>query len=132
MNSSNASEEELPVYAVRTREYALRDINAEIVRLAELSSEVTALEWYEELEEAIGGLATLPRRCPRAPEPFHLEMRQLLYQRPGSRIKHRVFFSITDEEVGSPEPPTVWIYHVRHGAARPLTKAQIRQIEAAE
>ena len=72
MSNFNASIE-LPVYAVRIREYARRDINAEIVRLAELSSEDTALAWRQELKEAIGSLATMPRRCLRVPERFHLE-----------------------------------------------------------
>ena len=131
MNSANSSEE-LPVYAVRTREYAKRDIDAEVVRLAEAGSADAAIAWNEELDEAIGGLATLPRRCPRVPEPFHGEVRQLLYQRSGSRVRHRILFRITGEEENALDPPTVTVIHVRHGAARPLTKAQIRQIEAAE
>ena len=132
MNSNNSSDDELPVYAVRLREYASRDINAETVRLAQSVSDDAALAWYKGLIEAIGSLATLPRRCPRVPERFHIEMRQLLYQRPGSRVKHRIFFSIAGEAEGSLEPPTVVIFHVRHGAARSLTQAQLRQIEAEE
>ena len=131
MSNSNASEE-LPVYAIRTREYARRDINAATVRLAELVSDAAALAWSQELKEAIGSLATLPRRCPRVPEPFHGEVRQMLYRRSHSSLVYRVLFRITGEEADSPEPPTIVIIHVRHGAARPLTRAQIRQIEADE
>ncbi len=41
--SNSNSSEELSVYAVRTREYANRDINAAMVRLAELVSDEAAL-----------------------------------------------------------------------------------------
>ena len=131
MSNSNSSEE-LPVYAVRTREYANRDINAAMVRLAELVSDEAALAWRQELREAIGSLATMPRRCPRATEPFHGDVRQMLYRRLHSSLVYRILFRITDEEENAIDPPTVTVIHVRHGAARPLTRAQIRQIEAAE
>lgn len=80
--------------------------------------------------KAIGELATMPRRCPVVPERFQREMRQLLYQRPGSQVKYRILFTITGEQESSPEPPTVTVFHVRHASARPITRTQIREIEA--
>ena len=132
MNRPHSEPDEPTVYALRLREYAVRDINAAYVRFAEEVSEAVANEWHDGLMKAISELATMPRRCPVVPERFHREMRQLLYQRPGSQVKHRILFTITGEQEVSPEPPTVTVFHVRHASARPITRTQIREIEAQE
>lgn len=116
-------------YALRFQERALRDIDAAFVRLAELTSDEIADEWRDGLREAIAGLAASPRRHPLAPERFRREVRHLLYQRPGSRVTYRVLFTVTGEEEGASEGPTVTILHLRHGAAKPLTRAEARQVE---
>ena len=132
MNRSNSEPDEPTTYALRLREYALRDINAAYVRFAEEVSEAVANEWRDGLMKAIGELGTMPRRCPVVPEHFRREVRQLLYQRPGSQVKYRILFTITGEQEFSPEPPTVTVLHVRHASARPITRTQIREIEAQE
>ncbi len=117
-------------YALRLREYALRDINAAYVRLAEEMSIDIANQWRDGLMRAIGELATMPRRCPLVPERFRREVRHRLYQRPGSQAKFRILFDITGEQETSLEPPSVNVIHVRYASARPITRAQIREIEA--
>jgi plasmid stabilization system protein ParE len=71
-----------------------------------------ALRWYESLRQENESLATMPRRCPLAPEnavsPF--EVRHFLYgRRPNI---YRVLFTI--------EQDTVYILHIRHGRRLPL------------
>ena len=132
MNASNASNEEPVAYVVRLRERAVRDINAAYVRMAEEVSDAIADQWREGLYEALATLATMPRRCPLVPERFRGEVRQRLYQRSGGQAKYRILFMITGEEISSLEPPTVEVIHVRHASARPITRTQAREIEAAE
>lgn len=70
------------------------------------------MRWFLALEEAIASLATLPERCPPAPEntTFHFEVRQLLYgRRPNV---YRILYTI--------EGDTVYILHIRHGRRKPL------------
>jgi plasmid stabilization system protein ParE len=71
-----------------------------------------ALRWYETLRQEIESLATMPRRCPLAPEnalsPF--EVRHFLYARRPNI--YRVLFSI--------EQDTVYVLHIRHGRRLPL------------
>lgn len=117
-------------YALRVHERALRDIDAARLRFTELVSEAVADEWLDGLRTAIADLAGNPRRYARVPERFRREVRHLVYRRLGSRVAYRVLFTITGEQEGSPEAPTVTILHVRHGAARPITRAEAREIEA--
>ena len=130
VNASGPSDNAPVAYVVRLRERATRDINAAYVRMAEEVSDAVADAWREGLYEALATLATMPRRCPLVPERFSREVRQRLYQRSGSQIKHRILFIITGEETGSLEPPTVRVIHVRHASARPITRTQAREIEA--
>lgn len=69
-----------------------------------------AVRWYEGMLEALGSLATLPTRCPVAPESrmgfVDGEMRQLLYGR--HYWKYRILFTIAGDQV--------LIAHIRHGA----------------
>jgi plasmid stabilization system protein ParE len=132
MNRSDPDPTELVTYALRLREHALRDINTAYVRFAEEVSEAIANEWRDGLMKAIGELATLPRRCSLALERFRREVRQLLYQRPGSQVKYRILFTITGTQEALPEPPTVTVIHVRHASTRPITRTQVREIEAEE
>ncbi len=117
-------------YAIRVYEHAVRDINQAYVSLAESVSVEHADEWKQGLKDAIAGLSEFPRRCPLVTERFRREVRQLVYRR------HRVFFTIINEEAlkeaSFGDPPTVMIMHLRHSANRPLTRRQIREIEAGE
>jgi toxin ParE1/3/4 len=75
----------------------------------------TAARWFNGLESAIGELATLPHRCPLAPEAAeaNLQLRQLLY---GKKPHiYRVLYEVDEAR------RTVWLITVRHGAMQPLT-----------
>ena len=68
--------------------------------------------WFVELRTAIASLATMPSRCPLAPESTDapLEVRHLLY---GHRPHvYRILFTI--------EADVVHVLHIRHGRRRPL------------
>lgn len=128
----SASNEEPVIYAVRSKELAVRDINAAYVRLAEITSPDKADAWQDGLREAFASLATLPSRCPLAPEKFQREVRYLLYRRSPNSAAYRILFYISGEAAASPDAPTVNIIHVRHAAMKPLTPKQARQIESLE
>ena len=81
--------------------------------------------WQDGLYAAITTLATTPRRQV-APESrrFGQEVRQLMYRRRPGSPAYRVLFTIVEEEE---EPPVVRIVHVRHGARRPMTRAEAQE-----
>ena len=81
---------------------------------------------------AIAGRATLTRRCPIAPDNFRQEVRQLQFQRAGSRYVYRILFMIVNEQPQSQDPPTVVVLHIRHNSCRSLTRREIREIEAGD
>lgn len=123
----NAQETEEPRrYAIRVYEHALRDINEICVFLAESVSVEYANEWKQGLKDAIAGLSEFPRRCPLVTEGFRREVRHLVYRR------YRVFFTIVNEDATSADAPTVMIMGLRHASSRPLTRREIREIEAGE
>ena len=132
MSDAPGSQNELPVYAIRSRERARRDRNEAIIYLARTTTEDNARDWNAGLTAALATLAILPRRCAVAPERFRGEVRRLLYQRPASKIAHWVYFTIEGENLNSLDAPTVTIARIRHAAAKPLTRTEIREIEAAE
>ena len=70
--------------------------------------------WYENLQDDIMSLSSMPKRCKTAPEndAFEEEIRQLLFSRHSS--VYRVLFTINDNEVH--------ILHVRHGARNFIEK----------
>jgi plasmid stabilization system protein ParE len=108
--------EELQQYTVRLRPRAVRDLDAEAVRLAELEGDTIALDWLAKLKTALGTLTTWPRRFPLAPEEELLErsVRVMLFRRTPSGPAWRVFFTI--EDAGN-DGFVVRIRHIRHGAS---------------
>ena len=121
-------------YGLHIQTRAGRDIEAHLGRLAEIAGADVAREWREGLLTAVSTLAENPRRCPLIPEQtrFLRETRQLLYRRTPSGPAWRVLFIIEDTEAGSLEPPTVHLIHVRHGAQRPITRTEAKQLETNE
>ncbi len=113
-------------YAIRVYEHATRDINEACVFLADSVSVEHANEWKKGLKDTIAGLSEFPRRCPLVTERFHREVRHFVYRH------YRVIFTIINEDDFSEDPPTVMIMHLRHSASRPLTRREIREIEAGE
>jgi toxin ParE1/3/4 len=70
----------------------------------------SAARWFNSLQDAIDGLATLPRRCPLAPEAKGKtrELRHLLYGK--KPHVYRVIYEIDESQ------RMVRIFHVRHSA----------------
>ena len=129
MNKANADNEEpLQIYAIRILPQAKRDIDNATMRMAEINGDAIALDWYENLYLVTMTLATLPRRCPIAPEDafFKRQVRQLQYRRTGDSPAYRILFTITE---GSNDAPTVSVIHVRHAARKPMTRKEAREIQ---
>ncbi len=126
---SNPDETPL-LYTLRFAERARRDLDAATVRYAEAVTPEAAVAWREGLYQALASLTSFPRRCPLAPDRFWGEVRQLIYRHPGSSLSHRILFATVREEQGALDAPAVVILHVRHGAARAITRAEARRIES--
>lgn len=115
-------------YAIRIHPLAAQDIIMAHARLAELTDEDHAADWYRGLQAKQATLATLPNRYPLAVENrlFRVEVRVALYQFGSSRALHRILFSVIES---TEDAPYVHILHVRHGARKPMTRAEARKIE---
>ncbi len=122
-------DEDEKIYALRIRRRALLDMQEALLRLAELVDDEYAVSWFSDLEDTLAKLATLPRRWPVAPENhlFGQEIRALSYRHGFRTPAYRILFTIVEEE---DDGPTVYILNVRHGARKPITRAEARQIEA--
>ena len=118
-------------YALRLLPRAERDIEAHAERMATLTDPANAQAWHAGLFAAIAGLAEDPQRCPIVPEQarFRRETRQFLYRpKPGGPV-WRVLFTLRASEE---DAPALILLHVRHGAQRPITRREAREIEAEE
>lgn len=94
------------------------DIIEAFTYLSERAPEAAA-QWYRRVRAEIASLASMPTRCPFAPESAKLgfELRQLLYgKRPG--IYRIVFRVVEDRE-------EIHILAIRHGARKPLNEEEI-------
>lgn len=118
-------------YALRVLPRAERDIEAHTVRMAELAGPDIARAWYQGLFDAVATLSQNPRRQAVIAENsrFRREVRQFLYRRTPDGPAWRLLFTVVE---GTEDAPTVTLLHVRHGAQRPITQAEARQIEAQE
>lgn len=127
---SGATGDDAPLsYALRILPRAERDIEAGLVRFADLEGIVLAVEWQTGLFDALATLAKNPRRCPIAQEQRHFrsEVRQHLYRRTPSSVAYRVLFTVQE---GGLDAPTVSVIPVRHASARPISLKEAREIEA--
>jgi len=99
-------------FRVETTAQAERDGEAILVGLLAQDAGDSGIRWFLALEEAIASLATLPKRCPLAPENarFPFEVRQMLYGR--KPHVYRILFTIDED--------TVYVLHIRHGRRRRL------------
>ena len=73
-----------------------------------------AARWFNGLASALEGLATMPHRCPLAPEAAEvsLELRHLLYGK--KPHVYRVVYEVDEAR------KTVWVLTIRHGARQNL------------
>jgi plasmid stabilization system protein ParE len=98
-------------YGVELAATAKTDIHGQAQWLRDEASPAFADKWLTGLYKAIDTLQTRPLRCPVAAEndKFPVEIRELLYGRPGKRKhKHRIIFTIRHD--------TVYVLYVRHTA----------------
>lgn len=117
------------VYAIRIRPIAQRDIDEATNRIAIFTDEKHAKEWRDGLLKKLATLATLSRRAPVAEENrlFAGDVRVIPYRLSAGGAAYRVFFSIQEP---TEDAPFVHILHIRHGARKPMTRAEAREIEA--
>ena len=78
-----------------------------------------AAKWFNGLQEAIEGLATLPNRCSLAPEgkAIHRDLRHLLYGRK-SHI-YRVIYEVDENR------RTVKVFHIRYGGRQEFSISDV-------
>ncbi len=120
----------LRVYSLRFTDRALAEIDTAHDRLAAFGREESADAWEKGLFEEIAKLATLPLRHPAPAEAarFRGNVRQLMYRR-SSGSAYRVLFAVREESL---DGPIIIVLTVRHGAAKPITRAEARDMEAEE
>lgn len=120
--------EEGQTYAIRFRRQAREDINAARKRLADTTSGDHADVWHDGLLDVLAALATNPNRHPLAHEGrfFRDSVHVFPYRLSPRGVVYRVFYTIT--EAGD-DAAFVYVLHVRHGARKPMTRAEARKIE---
>jgi plasmid stabilization system protein ParE len=127
MSGGTPDPADLPtVYAIRILPRAKRDIDQIIAEMIDTVGATKAKEWEDGLFGALRTLSQNPRRYPIIPEPFPIEVRQLLYP-PAPKAGHRVLFTVRDE---SDDGPLVAILHLRPARGRPISKTEARAIIA--
>ena len=128
----------LLVYAIRFRPYAWRSLDAVLVYVADTcgkegdAARAYAADFRAGFFTAMGTLATLPTRYAAAPEARYFEnplVRVMLYRYrtggPAWRVFYRVF------EADENDAAHVDIITLRHGAQKPLTRAEAKTMDAA-
>lgn len=117
-------EDEPITYALRLHRRARADMDDARRLIANLLDAPEGRRWQAELLETISTLATFPNRCPIARESrlFQREIRQLNHKQ-----SYRILFTVVE---AAEEAPFVFILHIRHGARRPMTRREAREIES--
>ena len=116
-------------FALRFALRAQRDVDSAHAYLMEQAGEEVADEWKAGLFEAVSLLSTLPRRFAVVPEQAHFShaVRQIIYRRRSGSVAYRVLYTIREEPE---EAPTVFIMHVRHASAHPITLAEAHALDS--
>jgi plasmid stabilization system protein ParE len=111
----------IQTYAIRYRPRALRDFDIESIRLAEISGDEIAVEWFLKIRDSINKLSTFPHGNALTPEAKLAKhgVRVLLFRRTPSGPAWRVFYTIEEPPSGL-DGFVVRVRHIRHGAS-PLT-----------
>ena len=115
-------------YAVRIRQSARAEIQEAYDRLVDFPGVAMANRWYEGLVDLFADLSSYPGRYAPARESrlFHLEVHVALHSLSSRSAVYRVLFTIQEAD---DDPPTVHVLSVRHGARKPMTRAEARKIE---
>jgi plasmid stabilization system protein ParE len=115
-------------YSVRLSERGLRDRAESAAWIAEMVGEDEARQWVTGLMAAAATLAEQPRRyaiLPRETRRIGRDVRRLLYRRTPGSAAYLVFYALEEEGL---DGPRVIIFHIRHGARRPLSAAEGREM----
>ncbi len=120
-------EERLTVYAVRPSSHAADQIQAEHQRLQQRSGFDVADAWEDALMDAVASLATLPERCPIAPENDLFQrakpgqtLRVLIHKQTHGSTAWRILFRIPSPNTA--DPPTVRVLRVLYGSQLPMAR----------
>ncbi|MFI5114690.1 MAG: type II toxin-antitoxin system RelE/ParE family toxin [Terriglobales bacterium] len=105
-------------YLIEFAARAVRDLEILYVEKNAAESHAVA-RWYNGLEQAVGALASYPRRCPVAPEARKAKrkLRHLLYGK-----KPHVYRVVYEVDEGR---QAVWVLTIRHGARRKLKPSDL-------
>ena len=116
-------------YAIRFRRQARQDMDEARERLADIMSQDHADNWHDGLIDSLAGLATNPNRYPLAHENrlFQDDVHVFPYRRSRDSIAYRVFYTIA--EATDDDAAFVYVLHIRHGARKPMTRAEVQKIE---
>jgi plasmid stabilization system protein ParE len=95
------------IFRVETTAQAERDGEAILDWLLAQQAGDSGIRWFLALEEAIASLATLPKRCPIAPENEHFSLRSSTVALRSKPHVYRILFTIDKD--------TVYVLHIRHG-----------------
>ncbi len=115
-------------YAVWIRSSARQEIQEAYDRLADFPGVNIANQWYEGLLDLFAELSSYPGRYAAARESrlFQAEVHVALYSSSSRSAVYRVLFVIQE---ANGDPATVYILSVRHGARKPMTRAEAQKIE---
>ena len=115
------------VYAVRPSSHAADQIQAEHQRLQQRSGFDAADAWEDAVMDAVSSLATLPERCPTAPENDLFQrvrpgrtLRVLIHKQTRGSIAWRLLFRVASPNES--DPPTVRVLRVLHGSQAPMDR----------
>lgn len=115
-------------YAIRFHRQARQDMDEARERLADMRGQDHADNWHDGLLDTLAGLAINPNRHPLAHENrlFQDEVHVFPYRRSRDSVAYRVFYTIAEAD---DDAAFVYVLHVRHGARKPITRAEARKIE---
>ena len=127
-----AGDEEQPeTWVIRFTEKAFASLKAAQQHITRTAGEEIGYAWREGMEAEIMRLSRMPESLPAASENhrFVATVRSLLCRRTPRGPASRVLFILRRPPE---ESSTVTIINIRHGAQKPITKKETREIEEAE
>jgi plasmid stabilization system protein ParE len=112
-------------YQVALADSAKADVN-QIYDWVVERAPIRGPEWFQELIDCLYSLEALPRRCPFAREAVlaKREIRCLFFGK--RRDAYRILYEIDEAR------KTVWVLHIRHGALRDLSPAELSNPKESE
>lgn len=117
-------------YCLRLTRTGREDLEAAHDYLRELAGYLIADRWEEGLDEAVRLLALTPHLqvAERESKLLNREVRRMVYQRDGSSLKYLLFYVISEDVTAPGGRGYVSIFHIRHGARRPMTRQEAQEL----